>query len=220
MSDELTHYNQGGGALRSLPSKDVLEHLTKQLNQRPSKDEVMVNKMANNALYLPIAAVEAKLDYIFNGLWKTDTYSQQVIANEVTGSILLHVFHPAGVWLTRVGTASVLIQQSKGADITDLGAKIKNTLVKDIPHLKAECIKNAAKSLGAAFGRDLNRAFDNELGVESTTDTIEAEMQALHTVDELNEYWKQLTRLQKQDLTVRNLYKLRKIEIQEGGQND
>lgn len=219
MSDELTHYNQGGGALRAMPSKDILEHLTKQLNQKPIKDEVMVNKMANNALYLPIAAVEAKLDYIFQTLWKTDTYMQQVIANEVTGSILLHVYHPAGVWLTRVGTASVLIQQSKGADITDLGAKIKNTLVKDIPHLKAECIKNAAKSLGAAFGRDLNRAFDNELGGESTTDSIEAEMQSLHTMEELLAYWGNLTRFQKQDLTVRNIFKLRKMEIQEGGQS-
>ena len=40
--------------------------------------------------------------------------------------------------------------------------KIKNTLVKDFPHLKAECLKNAAKSLGVAFGRNLNRGEEDE----------------------------------------------------------
>jgi hypothetical protein len=52
---------------------------------------------------------------------------------------------------------------------SDVDAKIKNTLVKDFPHLKAECIKNAAKSLGKYFGRDLNRGdmggqFDDMVG--------------------------------------------------------
>jgi hypothetical protein len=36
-------------------------------------------------------------------------------------------------------------------------------LVKDFPHLKAECLKNAAKSLGPLFGRNLNRNQEDEV---------------------------------------------------------
>ena len=55
--------------------------------------------------------------------------------------------------------------------------KIKNTLVKDFPHLKSECIKNAAKSLGVRFGRALNRGKDDEYQyltsiVEQTVDGV------------------------------------------------
>jgi hypothetical protein len=48
-------------------------------------------------------------------------------------------------------------KQKHKPKLSDVDAKITNTLVKDYPHLKAECIKNAAKSFGKWFGRDLNR---------------------------------------------------------------
>src|SRR5690606_28308558 len=107
--------------------------------------------------YLPIEKVEEKLNYYFNGLWETRNFKYQVVVNEIVGDIELRVFHPvAGIWLTRSGAGAVMIQQTKGSNITDIGSKIKNTLVKDMGHLKAECIKNAAKSLGVAFGSNLN----------------------------------------------------------------
>ena len=54
-----------------------------------------------------------------------------------------------------------MIRQQKDADLTDVSKKIKNALEMDYPHLLADCIKSAAKSLGKAFGRDLNREFED-----------------------------------------------------------
>ena len=123
-------------------------------------------------LYLPIAHIEAQLDEIFMGLWQTSNFRWQVVANEIIGSIDLEVFHPIAChWVKRTGSASVPIQQKSGSAPSDVDAKYKNALVKDFPHLKADCIKNAAKSLGRRFGRDLNRIYD-EL-VEDRTETIE-----------------------------------------------
>lgn len=217
MSEDLTPYANAKQVHLELAEASSL---MAQLNQPPAAHEIRQNPMAGNSLYLPIAAVEEKLDYLFRGLWKTHSYIQQVIANEITGSLILEVFHPAGVWISRIGTAATLIQQQKGSDITDLSAKIKNTLVKDVPHLKAECIKNAAKSLGVAFGRDLNRDFETANTHESGLSQVEADVQNLHTVEELNAYWKDsLTRNQRADITIRNVIKRRKAEIQEGGES-
>lgn len=148
------------------------------LNRVVPASDIRENRMANNAKYIPISFVEARLDEIYQGIWSHENFQTKVVANEIIGSIELKVFHPiAKVWLTRVGTASVVIQQNawlldeqgnpvkdnRGEKIknkpkpSDVDAKISNTLVKDIPHLKAECVKNAAKSLGVWFGRDLNR---------------------------------------------------------------
>lgn len=140
-----------------------LEAFVGELQKNPPKNEVLINKMANNSKYLPISFVQMKLDEYFGGLWETRNFETKTVANEIVGSIELRVFHPvAKEWITRIGAAAVMIQfksKSNGGsdDITDINNKIKNTLVKDYPHLLSECLKNAARSLGVAFGRDLNR---------------------------------------------------------------
>ena len=157
-----------------------LDNFIKQVLNRPVPEtDVRINQMANNARYIPISFVETKLDEVFLGLWSIENFQTKVVANEIMGSIELKVFHPiAKVWLTRTGVAAVVIQQNSwmvdefGAFVldankkkikapkpkpSDVDAKIINTLVKDAPHLKAECVKNAAKSFGLMFGRDLNR---------------------------------------------------------------
>jgi hypothetical protein len=149
MSENLIMY---GG--EQLPA---IENLQKLLNQYPSDTEVQVNKMAKNAKYIPIAVIERLLDELYSGLWQTDNFRTEVIANEVVGSIDLKVYHPvAKMWITRTGAASAMILTSAGKPVT-LENKITNTLVTSYPKLKAECIKNAAKSLGVRFGRALNR---------------------------------------------------------------
>jgi hypothetical protein len=212
MSEELTPYNAKpvmiGGWSGSAEWRS-------QLNTPPQADEIKSNPFANGAKFLPISAVEDRLDSLFNGLWKTHSYTQQVIANEVTGSIILEVMHPSGVWLSRVGTAAVIIQQDKGAEITDLSAKIKNTLVKDIPHLKSECIKNAAKSLGKAFGRNLNRASEYGLESDLTIEQVQQTIDFIEEVDDLLAYWKSLPRMFQNDVRVRNMVKARKAAIKE-----
>lgn len=123
--------------------------------------------MANNSLYLPVSFITTKLDEIYAGLWNFQMLREEVIANEIIGVGLLEVFHPvAQTWIKRTGTASVLIQQvskERGGSgrISNIDDKIKNTLVKDFPHLESECLKSAAKKLGKMFGRDLNRQHED-----------------------------------------------------------
>ena len=149
MSEDVQLYNS--------KYQESIEKFQMMLNQYPDKSEVLTNAQARNAKYLPIAVIERLLDENFSGLWQTNNFRWEVIANEVVGSIDLQVFHPtAKVWLTRTGAASAMIQIEKDMPLT-VGHKIKNTLVKDFPHLKTECLKNAAKSLGVRFGRSLNR---------------------------------------------------------------
>lgn len=139
-------------------TRENLEKFIKFVDKTPPTNEIKINKYANNTKYLPISFVEMTLDEIFLGLWSTKNFNFQVVANEIVGTIDLEVYHPtAQKWITRSGCAAVQIQQSQGASITEIDKKIKNTLEKDFPHLKADCIKNAAKSIGKLFGRDLNR---------------------------------------------------------------
>lgn len=137
-----------------------LQNFLKRLNAPPKDDEVRTNQHAGNTLYLPISYVEMSLDELFFGLWETKDFKWQTMANEIVGSITLRVFHPvANQWIERTGASATMIRQQKGAGITDLNAKIHNALEMDFPHLKADCIVNAAKSFGKSFGRDLNRKF-------------------------------------------------------------
>lgn len=151
---------------RSLERLKEVEAFQGRLNKtQPPKEDIQINDKANNAQYLPISFVQMALDQEFFGLWQTRNFKTSVVANEITGEIELCVFHPvAQVWITRIGCGSVPIQMrsvEKGGDgdITNVRNKIANTLVKDYPHLMAECIKSAAKTLGVMFGRDLNRKF-------------------------------------------------------------
>ncbi len=139
-----------------------LQNFSKLLNKDPQQANVRKNPYANNSKYLPISFVEMKLDELFFGLWQTENFKTQVVMNEIVGSIDLLIFHPtANAWLRRTGSAAVQVQMKSGSGVLDAENKIKNTLTKDYPHLKAECLKNAARSLGKAFGRDLNRDFED-----------------------------------------------------------
>jgi hypothetical protein len=103
-----------------------------------------------------------ELDEMFFGLWQTENFKSQVVVNEIIGQIDLVVFHPViKEWIRRTGTGITPIQMQRGSGITEVSKKIHNTLVKDYPHLKTECLKNAAKSFGKRFGRDLNRNFED-----------------------------------------------------------
>lgn len=166
---------------------ESLENFSSKLHEIPHKKDIKANKHADNALYLPIAVVETKLDELFFGLWQTKGFEYRVIANEIVGSIELGVFHPvAKTWLWRSGAGAVMIQQKSerrggSGDITDIGQKIKNTLVKDFPHLKAQCLKNAALSFGPAFGRNLNRDYWDSF--EPITEQIELSNHAKELID-------------------------------------
>ncbi|MEW6006144.1 MAG: hypothetical protein AB1695_12600 [Stygiobacter sp.] len=139
-----------------------LQNFVTLLHKEPNKNEIRYNKYSNSN-YLPISFLEMALDEMFFGLWETTNFTTKTIVNEEVGSLELRVFHPvAKMWITRVGAGAVMIQQKAESEITDIGAKIKNTMTKDYPHLKAECFRNACLSLGKSFGRDLNREFQDQ----------------------------------------------------------
>lgn len=155
----------------------ALEEFNKKLHEAPPKAEIQVNQHANNSRYIPISFLEMKLDEMFYGLWQTKNFRTQTVANEITGIIELEYFHPiAKHWITRTGAGAVMIQFKKDSDITDIGNKIKNTLAKDFPHLKAEAFRNACLSIGKSFGRDLNREYTDTYTPEFAVDVVRDEV--------------------------------------------
>ena len=124
----------------------------------------------NKAKTLTISHVEMTLDEYFFGLWSTENFKWSVIQNEVVGSLDLIVVHPMnGMFIRRTGAASIIIQVDKVPEEIKGNSKLRNewalnasnkkqnALDMGFPKLKAECLKNAAQSLGKIFGRDLNR---------------------------------------------------------------
>ena len=151
--------------------ENALQELLYTLQEEPKPEEV---KAQDGRLYVPIGFIEAKLDKIFHGLWKTENVQTTVIGNEVCMTLELHVyFYPINQWVVRTGAGAAMIQQRGDWDAvnkkkvparpSDVDAKISNTLAKDYPHAKAEATKNAARSLGRTFGRDLNRDIDKRV---------------------------------------------------------
>jgi len=210
--DTLTVNKKNGYEVPATPMApiDALEHFTKRLNSQPDPAEVQVNRAANNSQYLPISFVRMKLDETYAGLWNFELKNYQVIANEIVGTGILEVFHPiAKMWIRRSGTAAVMIQQvskEKGGSgrISNIDDKIKNTLVKDFPHLESECLKSAAKKLGKMFGGDLNRQFEDTYspiyteeasGTAGLAQAIEAFSRAVKE-EEFKEIWASYPKLQ------------------------
>lgn len=150
-----------------------LQNFLKLLNRQPNSNE-LEKTPDGKAYYLPIDFVETQLDELFFGLWETKCFEWKTIANEVTASITLRVFHPtANVWIERIGCASyaimvdaapkdekgndVLTKQEKNRWYLDVNNKKPNALDMGLPKLKTDCLKNACLSLGNIFGRNTNR---------------------------------------------------------------
>ena len=208
--------------------QEKLMQFNQTLAQSPKEGEVRTHR--EGWRYIPIQVIEDKLDHFYLGHWMTENFKYSVVANEMIGSLDLVVMHPiTGAWIRRTGTGAVIIQQrakkdEKGnklpVDITDISAKIPNTLTRDMGHLKAECIKNAAKSLGRAFGSDINREIDDGLLSPATTvgfEQFEIDIDSIDTQHELLEYYKSLPEVLKRDRRVQAALKLRETDIKQNG---
>lgn len=136
----------------------ALQEFQKKLNTEPDPREFEPTP-DGKARTLPISFVEMTLDELYLGLWETTNPNYQQVFNEVIGSLVLVVTNPVtGKKQRRAGYGSVVITQDKDAQIADFNmTKKKNALDLAFPKLKAECVKNAAQSLGKIFGRDINR---------------------------------------------------------------
>lgn len=148
---------------------DALQKFQARLNTDPAP-ETLEPTPDGKASTLPISHVEMTLDELFFGQWSTTGFKWNCIANEVQGSLDLVVIHPvSGETITRTGAASVVITvdrvpdeiksnpQARNEWALSPSNKKANALDLAFPKLKAECLKNAAQSLGKIFGRDVNR---------------------------------------------------------------
>jgi len=187
-----------------------LEQFLLRLNSEPDPSEIQINKAANNSQYKPVSFVQNDLDELFGGLWNYEIKDYQVIANEIVGTGVLEVFHPiAKMWIRRSGAAAVMIQQKSEKNggtgrISNIDDKIKNTLVKDFPHLETAILVSAAKKLGKLFGRDLNRQLEDSyspiyteeaMGNEGLTTAIES-LKTATTEDAFKSIWAAYPNLQ------------------------
>lgn len=145
------------------------QNFTQKLNKSPELDSIDKTPDGKASTIL-ISHIEMLLDEYFFGLWETENFKWSVVANEIVGSIDLCVYHPsAGVRLKRTGAAAIQIMVDRVPDdlknnpveknrwALNPDNKKSNALDMSFPKLKAECLKNAANSLGKLFGRDINR---------------------------------------------------------------
>ena len=149
----------------------LLQDFQAKLNKEPDPRE-FDKTPDGRADYLPISFVEMTLDELFLGLWSTENFKWSAITNEVQGSLELVVMHPiTRTQIRRVGAGSIVImvdslsqddkdrmsKQDRNLFALNPQNKKPNALDLAFPKLKAECLKNAAQSLGKIFGRDINR---------------------------------------------------------------
>lgn len=136
--------------------RNKIQDFNVRLNSDVESEKIMKKQGQE---YLPISYVETTLDELFFGHWMTENFKYQQVANEIIGSITLSVLHPiSGVWIKREGAGAVQIMQDAGSTIDSImQTKKKNALETCFPKLKAQCVKNACKSIGKYFGRDIAR---------------------------------------------------------------
>ena len=111
--------------------------------------------------YLPITAVERLLDGLFDG-WTAEILRECFVVNGFYVVVRLTSKIPqSDKHLVSDGIGFAEFQTTKGAAPTDFTKLSQAAGVMAIPRAKAEAIKNAAKSFGNLFGRNLTRKDDN-----------------------------------------------------------
>ena len=134
------------------------------LSQRPPK-EITRHHDYGKFDYLPITAVERLLDGLFES-WTCDILREGPVINGFYTVVRLKAKIPqTDEYLSADGIGFSEFQTKKGSAPTDFTNLIEGAGVLAIPRAKAEAIKNAAKSFGDLFGRNLTRN-DNQVDVE------------------------------------------------------
>ena len=162
-SKEVMQYAAGEAVEIWNRAKPALDNFLKETSKKPTSSQIKKNKFANNAEYVEVGYIEAKLDQVYHGLWTWEITDTQQIINGIMVVGNLQVFHPvANLWLARAGIGFKQFQLASGkTDPTPQNLSSK-ALERDVPIAAAEAFKNAAKKLGNAFGRHLNRGFKYE----------------------------------------------------------
>ena len=164
-----------------------LEAFQKQINQSPTKVKTHKNQ---GFKYVPIDNVKKQLAKNFFGLTQVKNFRWERIGNEIVGAIELWYVHPTtNQWMMQEGAAALIIRQREKTKLSDfMNEKLKNALVLDFPHLKAECVKNAAMEIGDLFGGNLRRDYQEEY-----TGFYKDEVKAPDLTKEQKEWWDEAT---------------------------
>lgn len=130
------------------------------LEQNPPSQIVKYHKFGKFD-YLPITAVERLLDGLFAG-WTVEILREAQVVNGfyVVVRVTAHIPQSDKV-LVADGIGFAELQTASGASPTDFTKLMQSAGVLAIPKAKAEAVKNAVKTFGNLFGRNLARNDDN-----------------------------------------------------------
>jgi len=146
--------------------------------------KVILNEITNTQ-YIPIGEIENLLDELFNLHWSTSNFQWQIQGAKIIGSINLTVVNPVtGGEITRVGAGGFIVS---GNEFQFNDTTIIIDIETAIAALKSECIKNAAKSLGNLFGRDINRGGIVELSQLSKVKGSKKYLEALKELESISD---------------------------------
>lgn len=159
MKDELT--SKDIAVIEKTLKKQELTEITYKyiLDQKPPKSIIRRHEFGKFD-YLPITAVERLLDGLFKS-WTVEILREGVAVNGFYIVVRLSAEIPnSDKKLVSDGIGFAEFQTTKGASPTDFTKLMQASGVMAIPKARAEAIKNAAKSFGNLFGRNLLRNDD------------------------------------------------------------
>lgn len=180
MSKEMIEWD--GKALVSV--NEEIE-VMKLLNEAPNPKAVKTNKFANNAAYLDIGLIEAQLDRFFGSLnWSFVVSKLELQVNAIVCVGDLIIFYKDRQ-IRRSGVGAAEIQLKKGSQTMDVGLISSKALERDVPKAKSQALKNAAHSLGDAFGRSLNRSYKHGYINHSEMDRLRGSIEDIQDQQEI-----------------------------------
>jgi len=136
---------------------EQLQDYLSVVNYQPPKSQIEAHPLIQNHTHLPISFVEMHLDRIFIAGWDwiKDSGGLIVTQHTVIFSGTLSVVHPVTMRENKrngVGSMPIIWKD----DVT--GGDIANAEGIAASIARSMAIKNACKSIGKLFGRELNRA--------------------------------------------------------------
>lgn len=135
--------------------------------------------------YLPITAVERLLDGLFDG-WTYEIKMVNPVINGIYVVVKLSAKIPnSDKVLSADGIGFAEFQTVKDASPTDFTKLMPSAGVLAVPKAKTEAIKNAAKSFGNLFGRNITREDDNFIAEAEVVSTSRSKI--ANTLGSINE---------------------------------
>lgn len=160
MDEELTKQEIATVDKTIQKSGSLTEVTYKRILDMPPPKAIVRHNEFGKFDYLPITAVERLLDGLFEW-WKVEILREGSVINGFYIVVRLHAKIPnSDKILSADGIGFAEFQTKKGSSPTDFTQLIQGAGVMAVPKARAEAIKNAAKSFGNLFGRNLTRNDD------------------------------------------------------------